>query len=217
MASSFVGVFALMAAVVLHGASAAVVHTLGGSTGWTVPPSSSFYTTWANGQKFEMGDSLLFNFSTGAHNALEVSKSEYDACTANSPIQAYSTGPATVELSKTGTHYYLCSFGQHCISGQKVAVNVVSATTSPSPRSSPSPVGTPSSSPKASPSPKAPAPSSGAPESPVLPRPTPSGAPTTSPPSDVTAGSPQSPPNSAASLSIGGVTALLSGLLVLFF
>lgn len=85
----------------------------------------------------------VFNFTTGAHTAAQVTKAAYDACTTTKPIAIWTTGPASVKLNSTGPHYYLCTIPSHCNPlGQKVAITVVAATAT-SPASAPSPTGAP--------------------------------------------------------------------------
>lgn len=52
----------LMAIVVIAGissiCSAQRAHIVGGTTGWTIPPSTTFYTTWASRETFQVGDVL---------------------------------------------------------------------------------------------------------------------------------------------------------------
>ncbi|KAL8136853.1 hypothetical protein V2J09_002854 [Rumex salicifolius] len=162
-------VLAACLAALIQTSMAATSHTVGDSTGWTIPTSNSLYSTWAGKQTFKVGDTLVFNFQTGSHTVAEVSKSAYDACTTSNPISTFSTGPASITLSTAGTHYYICTFPGHCSNGQKLAVTATSSTSSAapttSPTSSPAPSTstTPSSTPKSSPSPAtaaAPTPSS---------------------------------------------------------
>ncbi|KAK1259675.1 hypothetical protein QJS04_geneDACA005651 [Acorus gramineus] len=65
---------------------------------------------------------------------MEVSKSDYDSCTTTAPIGGTkATGPATLNLSTAGMHYYICGFPQHCSAGQKLSINVLSSTSVQSP------------------------------------------------------------------------------------
>ncbi|KAK1265672.1 hypothetical protein QJS04_geneDACA016163 [Acorus gramineus] len=73
-----------------------------------------------------------FTFTTGAHNVFEVSKSDYDSCTTSNPITSQATSPATLTLSTASAHYYICGFPSHCSSGQKLSVNVLPSSTTPS-------------------------------------------------------------------------------------
>ncbi|GAB2232537.1 hypothetical protein Droror1_Dr00011576, partial [Drosera rotundifolia] len=52
------GIFVLVCLAVVQLCSAQTVHVVGGSTGWSIPSSSSFYSTWAASQTFRVGDVL---------------------------------------------------------------------------------------------------------------------------------------------------------------
>ncbi|KAM0901806.1 hypothetical protein ACQ4PT_019716 [Festuca glaucescens] len=113
------------------------------------------YGSWASSKKFIPGDSIVFKYSPQAHDVLEVSKADYDSCSAASPITTLKTGNDVVALPATGTRYFICGFAGHCTAGMKVAIDVVSAS-SPSTPLSPAPA----SGPGASNSPPPPSPSS---------------------------------------------------------
>ncbi|KAL0013735.1 hypothetical protein SO802_000804 [Lithocarpus litseifolius] len=119
----------------------AVNYVVGDSTGWAVPSTSTFYTTWANGKNFSLGDVLAFNFATGAHDVATVSKTNYDACSIANTITTVTTGPYNYTINSTGFHYFICTFsnGGHCNSGQKLAISVGNSTSAASPGSPPTP------------------------------------------------------------------------------
>jgi len=79
----------------------------------------------------------VFNFATGAHDVLEVSKSDYDGCNTGNAMNTIQTGPATVNLTSAGDHYYICGISGHCGGGMKLAVSVGSGSPSPSTPSAP--------------------------------------------------------------------------------
>nr|GMD83628.1 blue copper protein-like [Ipomoea batatas] len=128
------------------GGAAAQTYTVGDSLGWTVPTTagSNPYQTWVRNKDFKVGDTLVFNFPTGAHNVAEVSKSAFDSCSGSSPISTESTGPARIALATPGQHFYICTFPGHCSGGMKLAVNVTGTAFPPS--SGPAPTTPPSSS-----------------------------------------------------------------------
>ncbi|GMH04538.1 hypothetical protein Nepgr_006378 [Nepenthes gracilis] len=128
-----------------HTSAAQTTHTVGGTTGWTVPSSSSFYSSWASSQTFKVGDFLEFDFSTGVHTVAKVTQAAYDACNTGTTISVTTTGPANVTIDSAGTHYYICTVGQHCSLGQKLAVTATT-TTSASPAPQPAAATPPSSS-----------------------------------------------------------------------
>lgn len=119
------------ASLVLEGSvvAAATRHVVGGTgTGWTIPPNASFYDKWSSSQTFVVGDTLVFNFPTGIHNVVQVPKSSYDACSTQKQIgSTLSTGPATITITSSGAHYYICGVSGHCSAGQKLAITVASS------------------------------------------------------------------------------------------
>ncbi|KAG2584569.1 blue copper protein-like [Panicum virgatum] len=153
MAASRSALIALLVVVSCTAAASAVTFTVGDTQGWSLRGD---YATWASGKDFKVGDTLLFNFATGAHDVLEVSKSDYDGCNTGNAMNNIQTGPATVNLTSAGDHYYICGISGHCGGGMKLAVNVGSGSGSPSP-STPSAPGTPTPTTPGTPTPPAPA------------------------------------------------------------
>ncbi|KAL2338151.1 hypothetical protein Fmac_012597 [Flemingia macrophylla] len=117
------GVLAIL--MLLHYAEAQSEHVVGGdSLGWSVPPDNSTYQNWAFNRTFRVGDTLVFNFESG-HDVREVSEDSYDDCNVADAIGSPgSTSPTNVVLDRVGDHYYICGFGRHCLSGQKLAITV---------------------------------------------------------------------------------------------
>ncbi|KAL0403810.1 UNVERIFIED_CONTAM: hypothetical protein Sradi_2021800 [Sesamum radiatum] len=62
----------LALAAMLNSSSAQTTHVVGDSLGWLVPPGGEVaYQTWAASKTFSVGDVLVFNFTTGIHDAAE--------------------------------------------------------------------------------------------------------------------------------------------------
>lgn len=117
-------------------------HIVGDALGWTIPPGgAATYATWASKNKFTVGDSLIFNFTTGFHNVAVVSQiTANDPCTATNTLSVYPTSPVTIKLTRPGTHNYICTVIGHCQIGQKLTIHVsrARATSPQSTASSPS-------------------------------------------------------------------------------
>ncbi|XP_062175116.1 uclacyanin-3-like [Alnus glutinosa] len=144
-----------------------VQHTVGGTNGWT---QSVNYDTWAAGETFVVGDTLLFTY-TSSHSVDTVSQADYTSCSSTNPISSNSDGSTTIDLPKTGSMYFICPTAGHCLGGMKLQVNVIAANgTSPT---------TPSPPPSTT---------------------TPSGTPSTTPPSTTVSSPPPPPPSGAASI-----------------
>ncbi|KAF5466755.1 hypothetical protein F2P56_016655 [Juglans regia] len=149
--TSVVAVFGVAVVLLLQCAAAQTVHVVGDSIGWSVPTGgASAYETWAASKQFVVGDILSFNFATNEHDVLQVPKESYDSCSSSNPIgDTITTGPVNITLSTAGTHYYICTIGRHCQSGQKLAVTVSGSSsavppTTSTPPATPTPSTTPS-------------------------------------------------------------------------
>ncbi|OMO81122.1 Plastocyanin-like protein [Corchorus capsularis] len=138
VAAVFVAILGV--AAMFQGTSAAT-YTVGDATGWRVPSNVNFYDDWTDNKTFRVGDVLVFNFATGAHDVVEVgTENAFDTCAGANPVRTITTGPASITLNRTGEYYFICTIGTHCTSGQKVKIDVEMSTTpgtSPTPGASP--------------------------------------------------------------------------------
>nr|XP_043617633.1 blue copper protein-like [Erigeron canadensis] len=128
----YVAVVLLVVALCSGLPSLAKVYTVGDSAGWSLNVD---YTTWTSDKTFKVGDSLVFNYGS-SHSVDEVSSDDYGSCSAGNTIASYTSGPTTIPLNTTGTHYFICGVIGHCSGGMKLSVPVTGGgggtTTSPS-------------------------------------------------------------------------------------
>ncbi|XP_042418444.1 mavicyanin-like [Zingiber officinale] len=103
--------------------SEAAVYKVGDAAGWTILGSPN-YTAWAVTKNIHLGDTIVFVYNKNFHNVLEVSKENYKACNAASPIATYTTGNDSVTLNRRGHHFFLCGVPGHCAAGQKVDIRI---------------------------------------------------------------------------------------------
>lgn len=86
---------------------------------------------------FSSNSRAVFKFLEGNHDVQEVSRSSFEECsTRNSIGEAIKTGPAKITIQTLGEHYYICTVGQHCLAGQKMAIKVSAANASNTPADS---------------------------------------------------------------------------------
>ncbi|XP_074580881.1 mavicyanin-like [Curcuma longa] len=121
-------------------AATATDYTVGGSQGWT---SGVDYNSWASGKTFNVGDSLLFQYSS-QHSVAEVGESDFNACSSSNSIQTYTDQSTRISLTEPGSRYFICGTPGHCSGGMKLEVSVAGSTTPSSP-SSPSGTASPAS------------------------------------------------------------------------
>ena len=121
---------ALLVVAAALAAAAAAIGTAHGASYTVGAPAGSWdlrtnYTLWASGVTFRVGDQLVFKYPRAAHNVLEVSRADHDACSSASPLNAFSTGDDVVPLPAGGvTRYFICGVPGHCDNGMKLAVRV---------------------------------------------------------------------------------------------
>ncbi|XP_014508181.1 mavicyanin [Vigna radiata var. radiata] len=127
---------ALLAAMVVAKEVFAAQHVVGGSQGWD---QSTDFNSWTSGQTFNVGDKLVFKYSS-LHSVIELgNESAYKSCDISNPIQSLSTGNDVVKLEKPGTRYFTCGTLGHCSQGMKLKITILKGNANaPSPASSPS-------------------------------------------------------------------------------
>ncbi|KAG0620097.1 hypothetical protein M758_4G189100 [Ceratodon purpureus] len=118
--------------------SQGVDYPVGGTTQqWNFPPSSSWYDdVWSRNITFVLGDKLIFTYTSGLHNVLElVSKEDYEMCNLAAIKNTYSSGNDIIQLNTTGWHYYVCGALNHCANRNLKVSVYVNATNSGVPAS----------------------------------------------------------------------------------
>ncbi|XP_068345677.1 mavicyanin-like [Pyrus communis] len=126
---------ALVFAALLTKETLASQHVVGDSQGWE---QSTDLNSWASGQKFKVGDQLVFKYTSGLHSVVELpNESAYKSCDAGSALDTKSSGNDVVKLTKAGTRYFACGTSGHCDQGMKMKITTVDGN-APSSPSSPS-------------------------------------------------------------------------------
>ncbi|KAL5715461.1 hypothetical protein ACHQM5_017275 [Ranunculus cassubicifolius] len=159
---------------------------VGGRDGWVIKPSES-YDHWAQRNRFQVNDTLVFKYKSGSDSVLAVRKQDFDTCSISNPLLKLDGGDSRYKLGNSGPFYFISGNQTNCQKGQKLMLIVLT------PRNKRPPTATP-------PSPAPASPPSTAPASP------PSTAPAATPPSSsTTPSSPPAPtPQDAASPPTGG-------------
>ncbi|CAJ2630270.1 unnamed protein product [Trifolium pratense] len=119
--------------------SYAAVHKVGDSAGWTTLGNID-YKKWSATKNFQIGDTIIFEYSAQFHNVMRVTHAMYKSCNGSSPIATFTTGNDTIKITNHGHHFFFCGVPGHCQAGQKVDINVLRVSqvdaSSPAPSSS---------------------------------------------------------------------------------
>ncbi|MED6197355.1 hypothetical protein PIB30_055770 [Stylosanthes scabra] len=99
---------------------------VGDHFGWRVPDptDTAFYTHWAERNRFQVGDSLVFEYENDS--VLSVEKLDYFHCDTSNPITAFDNGKSILNLDNPGAFYFISGTAHHCSRGQKLLVEVMS-------------------------------------------------------------------------------------------
>ncbi|XP_071714101.1 umecyanin-like [Rutidosis leptorrhynchoides] len=104
--------------------SLGIVHHVGDDDfGWKIQENPNFYDNWQSQRTFNVGDILFFGFVTGYHDVSKVNKQQFDNCETPDLRSIIAEGPALINLTERGDHYYFCSY--HCNHHQKLAIHVL--------------------------------------------------------------------------------------------
>ncbi|KAG8484754.1 hypothetical protein CXB51_023632 [Gossypium anomalum] len=100
--------------------SHAATYVVGDTSGWDI---SSDIVSWASSKTFNVGDVLLFQYSS-SHSVNEVRKESFETCSTINILRKFSNGNTTVILSNSGIRYFVCGNKLHCLGGMKLKVDV---------------------------------------------------------------------------------------------
>ncbi|CAN4079111.1 unnamed protein product [Withania somnifera] len=120
--SKCLSIFVVVTVMMQKNAMAAQ-HVVGGSQGWD---ESADFNSWASGQTFKVGDTLVFRYNPGLHSVVEVEgETSYKSCDISSAVNSMSAGNDVVKLNKPGTRYFACGTAGHCDQGMKLKIITV--------------------------------------------------------------------------------------------
>ncbi|KAG1368256.1 early nodulin-like protein 3 [Cocos nucifera] len=131
--------------------TAATQFKVGGPSGWAVPaPNAMPFNQWAEKNRFQIGDSLLFVYLPDQDSVVLVDANAYNSCDTSSFIDRFTDGNTVFTFTRSGPFYFISGKKENCQKNEKLVVVVMaSRSNGTSPPSSPSPV---SSAPPAPPS-----------------------------------------------------------------
>ncbi|MED6199977.1 hypothetical protein PIB30_080906 [Stylosanthes scabra] len=139
--------------LLVHKGADAYDFIVGGQKGWSVPSDSNFnpFNAWAEKSRFQIGDSLVFNYQSGQDSVLQVKSEDYASCNTNSPYAKFSDGHTVFKLTQSGPYFFISGNKDNCLKNEKLTVIVMAdrsnrtsstnsnSTTSPPTSSPPSP------------------------------------------------------------------------------
>ncbi|XP_073136559.1 early nodulin-like protein 7 [Henckelia pumila] len=107
-------------------ATAAEEFKVGGDEGWRQPSANEtdMYYRWAATKRFHVGDSLRFEYKSDTVQIVD--KWGYYHCNSTRPISVFNDGHTLINLDRSGPLYIVSADPDHCKSGQRLMVEVIS-------------------------------------------------------------------------------------------
>ncbi|GFP79669.1 early nodulin-like protein 1 [Phtheirospermum japonicum] len=125
---------------------------VGGKDGWGLNPSEN-YNRWAERLRFQVNDTLLFNYKKGSDSVVVVSKDDYNHCNTSNPNAKLEDGKSVYKFNRSGPFFFISGNKSSCDHGQKLIVVVLAVRNKP-PAAPPSPAPAPAGSPADAPAPE---------------------------------------------------------------
>ncbi|XP_055801852.1 early nodulin-like protein 1 [Solanum dulcamara] len=97
----------------------------GGKSGWVLNPSES-YVHWAERNRFQVNDTIIFKFKLGSNSVLLVDKDDYNNCNKDNPILELEHGNSKFRFDGSGPFYFISGHEDNCEKGQKLMIVVLS-------------------------------------------------------------------------------------------
>ncbi|XP_016458112.1 stellacyanin-like [Nicotiana tabacum] len=95
-------------------------YIVGDSSGWDI---STDLDTWLVGKKFNVGDVLVFQYSS-FDSVSEVTKENFEGCNTSNVLDSSKNGNTSFPLTTPGDRYFVSGNRLHCLGGMKLHVNV---------------------------------------------------------------------------------------------
>ncbi|KAL9346064.1 hypothetical protein Peur_060917 [Populus x canadensis] len=101
---------------------------VGGKDGWVINPSESYHH-WAERNRFQVNDSLVFKYNKGSDSVLRVTKDDYNSCNTKKPLKTMDSGSSVFQFDKSGPFFFISGNEDNCRKGQKLIVVVLAVRT----------------------------------------------------------------------------------------
>ncbi|XP_073299313.1 early nodulin-like protein 7 [Primulina huaijiensis] len=123
---TFFAVLIVMYVVGSAPATAAEEFKVGEDEGWRQPAANEteMYSRWAATKRFHVGDSLRFEYKSDTVQIVD--KWGYYHCNSSRPISVFNDGHTLINLDRSGPLYIVSADPDHCKSGQRMIVEVIS-------------------------------------------------------------------------------------------
>ncbi|XP_057950705.1 early nodulin-like protein 9 [Malania oleifera] len=98
-----------------------------GDSNWTVPtnPNALSYNEWAEKNRFQTGDSIVFDYPAGNDSVLLVDKDPFTNCNTATFHEKHTDGHTMFTFNHSGPFYFISGNEENCMKNEKLEVIVL--------------------------------------------------------------------------------------------
>ncbi|XP_076948863.1 early nodulin-like protein 3 [Bidens hawaiensis] len=97
---------------------------VGGKDGWVHDPRES-YNHWAERNRFQVNDTLVFKYTKGLDSVLLVNEEAYNKCNTTNSIQTLNDENPIFKFTRSGPFFFISGHNDKCENGEKLIVVVM--------------------------------------------------------------------------------------------
>lgn len=99
---------------------------VGGSGTWAVPNNNAtIYNQWAEKNRFQIGDSIVFMYLPDEDSVLLVDADAYKSCNVSSHIDDFNDGNTVFSFTRSSDFYFISGNKDNCDKNEKLHVDVM--------------------------------------------------------------------------------------------
>ncbi|XP_023743680.1 early nodulin-like protein 1 [Lactuca sativa] len=97
---------------------------VGGKNGWVIDPRES-YNHWAERNRFQVNDTLVFKYKKGMDSVLVVNEEAYHNCNKTDPKETLNDGYSVFKFTRSGPFFFISGHDGKCENGEKLWIVVM--------------------------------------------------------------------------------------------
>ncbi|KAI3502104.1 hypothetical protein L1887_30135 [Cichorium endivia] len=97
---------------------------VGGKNGWVIDPRES-YNHWAERNRFQVNDTLVFKYKKGMDSVLVVNEEAYHNCNKTDPKETLNDGNSVFKFTRSGPFFFISGHDGKCENGEKLVIIVM--------------------------------------------------------------------------------------------
>ncbi|KAK1437984.1 hypothetical protein QVD17_03785 [Tagetes erecta] len=99
----------------------------GGKDGWVLDPHEN-YNHWAERNRFQVNDTIVFKYKKGLDSVLVVNEEAYNTCNKTNHLETLNDDQPVFKFKRSGPFFFISGHDGNCEKGQKLIIVVMAIT-----------------------------------------------------------------------------------------